>query len=76
MADIELTTVPRDLYYHEAAYVRRLEAALTLIAAFKDKTLIAPSMGPDADHGHQVGANKAFNQAAGIATDALAAIRS
>ncbi len=28
MADLELTTVPRDLYYHEVAYVRRLESAL------------------------------------------------
>lgn len=71
MADIELTTVPRDLYYHEVAYVRGLEAALKLIASFKDKTLIAPSLGEEGDHGHQIGANKAFNQAARIALTAL-----
>jgi len=28
MAEPRLTTVPRDLYYHEVAYVRALEAAL------------------------------------------------
>ncbi|MDB5612101.1 MAG: hypothetical protein JWP25_9001 [Bradyrhizobium sp.] len=28
MADLELTTVPRDLYYHEVAYVRDLEVDL------------------------------------------------
>jgi len=32
MSDIQLTTVPRDLYYHEVAYVRSLEAALKAIA--------------------------------------------
>lgn len=35
----------------------RFRNALQLIAAMKDMTLIAPSMGRDADHGHQVGAN-------------------
>lgn len=33
MSELRLTTVPRDLYYHEAAYVRRLEAALRDIAS-------------------------------------------
>jgi hypothetical protein len=46
-------------------------AALNLIAEFGDKTLIAPSLGADGDHGHQLGANKAFNQAAEIARDAI-----
>jgi hypothetical protein len=47
-------------------------AALRLIAAFKDKTLLACSLGPDCDQAHQLGANKAFNQAADIALDAIA----
>ena len=50
---------------------QRFSAALTLIAAQKGMTLIAPSMGQDADHGHQVGANKAFDEMAFIATAAL-----
>jgi len=33
---IELTMVPRDLYYHEVAYVRQLEAALALYADDKN----------------------------------------
>lgn len=49
----------------------RLIDALKLIATFKGKTLIAPSLGPDADHGHQIGANKAFEQAADIAIAAI-----
>lgn len=36
MADLELTTVPRDLYYHEVAYVRGLEAALKFYAEPKN----------------------------------------
>lgn len=31
MAEPELTTVPRDLYYHEVAYVRSLEAAFVML---------------------------------------------
>lgn len=49
----------------------KYKAALTLIAGFKDLTLIAPSLGEEADRGHQIGANKAFNQAAEIAAEAL-----
>lgn len=45
--------------------------ALKFIAEFHGKTLIAPSLGTDADRGHQIGANKAFEQAAEIALDAL-----
>lgn len=50
-----------------------LIAALETIAEMGNKTLIAPSMGEDCDHAHQVGANKAFGQAADIATRALTA---
>lgn len=39
-----------------------LVAALKLIAAQAGMTLIAPSMGPDYDQGHQLGANKVFDQ--------------
>lgn len=49
----------------------RFRTGLELIAAHGDKTLIAPSMGEDFDKGHQVGANKAFNQMAGFAEAAL-----
>ena len=49
-----------------------MAAALLEIFEMEGKTLIAPSMGPDCDHGHQAGANKAFNQAASIARAALA----
>lgn len=38
MVDIELTTVPRDLYYHEVAYVRGLEQKVaTLTSALADE---------------------------------------
>ncbi len=37
MSDMpRLTTVPRDLYYHEIAYVRGLEAKVADAAAFLD----------------------------------------
>ena len=32
MSGLKLTTVPRDLYYHEVTYVRGLEAALKQIS--------------------------------------------
>lgn len=52
--------------------INRLRASLTLIAAFGGKTILAdPSMGQEYNLGHQVGANKAFGQAADIAEDAL-----
>ncbi len=36
MSDIEITVVPKDLYYHEVAYVRGLEAQnADLMAALK-----------------------------------------
>jgi len=47
-------------------------AALEFIAAHADKTLICPSMGADFDRGHQTGANKAFEQMADVACEALA----
>jgi len=50
---------------------RKYRDSLTLVAAFKDKTLIAPSFGFDGDRAYQVGASAAFNQAADIAIDAL-----
>jgi hypothetical protein len=49
-----------------------LLASLKLIAAMGDKTLIAPSMGECCDRAHQIGANKAFEQAADIARAAIA----
>lgn len=48
-----------------------LRKALGLIAALGGKTLIAPSMGPDADMAYQLGAAAAFEQAADIARDAI-----
>lgn len=51
-----------------------LLAALGLIAEFGDKTLIAPSLGRDCDEAHQLGANKAFSQAADIARAAIAKV--
>lgn len=51
----------------------KLRRALEEISALHGQTLIAPSLGPDADRGHQLGAYKAFNQAAEIAREALAA---
>lgn len=47
-------------------------AALEFIAQMGGLTLIAPSLGEDGDKGHQLGAFKAFNQAASIAKDAIA----
>ena len=32
MSELQAVVVPRELYYHEVAYVRGLEAALTRIA--------------------------------------------
>lgn len=49
----------------------RYRTALEFIAAMGDKTLIAPSMGPDCDRAHQIGANKAFEQCASAASTAL-----
>lgn len=63
--------IPKEFYYHEVAYVRKLETALELISKMKGMCLIAPSLGPEADRGHQLGASKAFDQAADIAIDAL-----
>lgn len=54
-----------------AAEIKRLRDALHGIAELDGLTLIAPSRGDDFDIGHQVGANKAFNQAAGLAKAAL-----
>ena len=51
--------------------IEGLCAALNLIASMGGKTLIAPDLGRDADEAHQIGALKAFNQAADIARDAL-----
>lgn len=48
-----------------------LESALKFIAEMKGMTLIAPSMGPEYDKAHQVGAAKAFDQAADVALSAL-----
>ena len=40
MPDIELTTVPRDLYYHEVAYVRGLEQKVAeLTGALADEKM-------------------------------------
>jgi hypothetical protein len=39
--ELKLVTVPRDLYYHEVAYVRRLEAALREIAAKRKLDAVA-----------------------------------
>lgn len=49
----------------------RYRTALEFIAAMDGMTLIAPSLGPDGDHGHQIGANKAFGQCADAAKTAL-----
>jgi len=49
-----------------------LLAALRAIAEMQGMTLIAPSLGTAADEAHQIGANKAFNQAAAIARAAIA----
>jgi hypothetical protein len=49
----------------------RFRAALTLIASFGGKTLIAPSFGPEYDKGHQAGAHAAFESAADIARTTL-----
>lgn len=63
--------VPKELYYHECAYVNRLKRALEFIAAMKGMTLIAPSLGPECDKAHQLGASKAFEQAADMAIHGL-----
>ena len=52
-------------------YILRLETALKLIASFQGKTLLGSSLGDDYASGHELGALKAFNQAAEIAIDAL-----
>jgi hypothetical protein len=49
----------------------KYKAALTLIAAYKGKTMLSLSRGEDGDKGYQIGANEAFNQAAEIAEEAL-----
>lgn len=56
-------------YWHQRA--NTLEGALHAISQLEGLTLIAPSLGEDADRGHQLGANKAFNQAAAMARSAL-----
>lgn len=54
--------------------IERAKELVGLIAEMGGKTLIAPSLGPDCDRAHQEGANKAFEQAAELARDALAAL--
>lgn len=51
--------------------IERMKVGLREIAAFKGECLIAPSLGPEADRAHQIGSNKAFEQAAQIASEAL-----
>lgn len=52
------------------ARVAELEGALGLIAAMKNMTLLGSDPNPETSH--QLGANKAFNQCAEIAQNALA----
>ena len=59
------------IQHEAAAEITRLRSALEFIAAQGGKTLIAPSMGEDFDKGHQLGANKAFEQMADVARDAI-----
>lgn len=61
-----------------AEELERVNEILTAIAGMGGRTLIAPSLGPDGDRAHQIGANKAFEQAADLArraSDILAALR-
>lgn len=53
------------------AEIDRLRRALEFIAAMGGQTLIAPSLGRDCDQAHQLGANKAFEQCASVASAAL-----
>ena len=41
MNDLKLDVVPRDLYYHEVEYVRKLEFELSRLRAEKDKLVEA-----------------------------------
>lgn len=50
---------------------QRLVAALKLIAAMKDKTLLFGAYRDELSMYHEMGASKAFNQAAEIAVAAL-----
>lgn len=52
--------------------IELLRAALTLIAAFKGRTLFSYTRGDDGDSAYREGANAAFEQAADIAQSALA----
>lgn len=49
----------------------RFETALQLIAAHEGKTLLNLDLGEDGNRAYQLGANAAFNQAAGFAIAAL-----
>ena len=53
-------------------HIERAMAVLTIIAKMRGQTLIAPSLGHECDRAHQIGANRAFEQAADLARDALA----
>jgi hypothetical protein len=68
MIAIGITRLTRWELYVE---ISRLRAALEFISAMRGMTLIAPSLGDDCDKAHQLGANKAFEQVADTAHDAL-----
>jgi hypothetical protein len=53
------------------AVIRGFRSALLAISEMGGLTLIAPSLGPECDRAHQIGANKAFDQCADIAKAAL-----
>ena len=79
MAHTEMIECPGCGYKHFSPEVddlrctiNELSAALEGIASQQDMTLIAPSEGVIFDKGHQLGANKAFNQMADIARAAIA----
>lgn len=51
--------------------LERLKAALELIASHRDKTLVSMDFVNDHQHAYSVGANRAFEQMADIALEAL-----
>lgn len=65
----------RGVMHDARAEIVKTRAALTLIASFEGKTLIGGT-DPRSEWnlGHQMGAHKAFDQAAEIAKDALPSV--
>jgi hypothetical protein len=53
------------------AEIERLKAALRAIVEMQDKTLLGGADCRNEEHAHQVGANKAFQQCADMASQAL-----